>query len=280
MPDRSAGERPQPAESMSVRLRALVERVARTVDLPPLPKVATRAMALASDVDAGVHEVAQVVGMDPALAAQVLRISNSVTYLRRQPARTIRDAIVTVGFQALRRVLIAASARSAFRTDVRVAETLWAHAFLTSLAADELAALAHRPRGGPEFLAGLLHDVGRLVLHVADPTGYACVSTDGDDAHERETYGFTHAEIGACVVHEWGVEDEVVDAILTHHDPQSEPARRLGVAHAIARRIQGGDPSEDGSPPFDGEAAAWIPDLAAFEAQVRARFRAERALFG
>src|SRR6185295_1818735 len=92
--------------------RALFLRIAETCDLPPLPAVAARAMSLARDPDACATDLARVVMTDTALAARVLKISRSVTYLRREPPRTLQEAIVVVGFQALRKILVAASARS------------------------------------------------------------------------------------------------------------------------------------------------------------------------
>ena len=93
-------------------VRTLFARVAETCDLPPLPAVALRAMRLARDPDAKADDLARVVSTDTAIAARVLRIARSAIYVRRSAPRTLREAIMTVGFHALRKILVAASARS------------------------------------------------------------------------------------------------------------------------------------------------------------------------
>jgi HD-like signal output (HDOD) protein len=267
------------AREVRARVRALVARVSRTVDLPPLPEVAERAMALARDPDAAVARVAQVVGTDAVLAARVIKIANSVTYLRRRPARTLQEAILTVGFQALRRIMIAASARATFPVDRKVAEDLWTHQLLSAIAADELAARAGRARGGSEFLAGLLHDVGRLLLHVAGPVACADESCTDHARHEARVYGFTHAEIGACLVQQWGTDHDVVEAVLTHHEPRSELASWLAFTDVLAKRVAGDADRPDDAALLACARRFGVADPLRIEDVVRTRFRNERALF-
>src|SRR5689334_10679098 len=116
-----------PDSAATSEVANLVEQIATTCDLPPLPAAAARALSLARDPDSSSEDLARVVATDPALAARVLAMSRSVTYLRRQPPRTLQEAIATVGLRALRRILIAASARAAYRADDTVAQSLWAH---------------------------------------------------------------------------------------------------------------------------------------------------------
>jgi putative nucleotidyltransferase with HDIG domain len=215
------------------RMRALVARVGETCDLPTLPAVAARALVLARDPDARADELAHLVLSDGPLAARVLKISRSVLYARYQPPRTVCEAITTVGFVALRKILIAASARSAYRADDAVAQGLWEHALATALAADELAVLGREARGGDSFIAGLLHDIGRLVFHLADAVAYTRVMSAGEAAEEA-AFGVTHAAVGACLAEQWGLEEHVAEAILLHH---AEDAPALGLRLAIADRI-------------------------------------------
>src|SRR6266478_3428607 len=86
-------------------IRATFNRIAETCDLPPMPAAAARALRLVRDPDTTTDELAKVVLIDPALAARVLTMSRSVLYLRRTPPKTLREAIMTVGFQGLRRIL-------------------------------------------------------------------------------------------------------------------------------------------------------------------------------
>jgi HD-like signal output (HDOD) protein len=236
-----------------------------------------RAMALVRDPEARVEDLSAVVSSDGALAVRVLRIAGSVAYAQRQPPRTLVEAIRRLGFQTLRKIIVAASCRQVFAASDPVAEALWAHALATGLAADELAVIDGEPRGGQSFLAGLLHDIGRQVLYLADSARYLQVAGAGVDA-ERGTFGMTHAEVGGGLALHWGLEEELADAILQHHDASGSP---------LALRIQRADQiaAATGYPSLvaDTEPVEELPlendDLLAVSEHVAGVFDRERALF-
>ncbi|MEB2283278.1 MAG: HDOD domain-containing protein [Myxococcales bacterium] len=274
------------AASPRSALRTLFNRVAESCDLPPLPAVAMRAIALARDPNVASDRLVRVVSTDAALAARVVSIACSVRYIRREPPRTLAAAIQTVGFQALRRILIAASARAAYRADDAVAQTLWEHGLATALAADDLGSLSREPRGGGSFIAGLMHDIGKLVLHLSDSRRFDALDHEAG-AREVEIFGVTHAQVGACLAEHWGLEDDVVWAILAHHDaPEEAPlARRIQLADTIACRIGYGYAADsEASDPPSGLLASLggAADAATVEEvsrRVLESFEIERALF-
>lgn len=204
------------------RFRALFARVAEHCDLPPLPAVALRAMAMARDPEVGADELAAIVGTDAAIAARVLRMSRSTVYLRHRPPATLREAVQAVGMNALRTILIAASARAMFPGRDIVAEVLWRHSLAVALAADEIAVLRDWPRGGSAFIAGLLHEIGWLVFHLSDPDAHERLSGAPLSA-EEETFGVDHQAVGASLAEQWGLDDEVVEGILHHHEHGRNP---------------------------------------------------------
>jgi HD-like signal output (HDOD) protein len=265
-----------PSDPVKAQFRALFRGIAQKCNLPPFPKVAARALALARDPHARTDEVARVVAADPALAARVLRISNSVVYVKRDPPRTVRDAIVTVGFNTLRTILIAASARSMYGAQSAVGERLWAHALATALAADQLRD-PREPAGGRDFIAGLLHDVGKLVFNMTDPAALARLGS-AEEEKEREVYGVTHAVVGGVLADMWGAPHGVADAIMEHHvHPACGLAGRIAVADWIAHGIGHGSVAGDIPPPETIE--PMTADLAAVSSRVAAAFEAERAFF-
>lgn len=275
MTDSALAESSSPASPVDSKLSGLVDDIATTCDLPPLPAAAARALSLARDPESSSEDLARVVGTDPALAARVLAMSRSVTYLRRQPPRTLQEAISTVGMRALRRILIAASARAAYRADDQVAQSLWAHSLAAALAADELGKRLGGAAAGDAFIAGLLHDIGKLVLHLSNPPAFATLGTFDEEA-ERRLFGSTHAEIGGRLAEKWGLEAEIVQGIRDHHDGNASPlaacvarADRLALEIGYGSRAQApGDPQI----PVEG-------DLAETAERVRTLFESERHLF-
>lgn len=268
-----------PTSTTRESTRALFLRVAQHCDLPPLPAVAARAMTLARDPDATVADLARLVATDTALAARVLKISRSVTYLRTQPPHTVQDAILVVGFQALRKILVAASARSVYRADDAVATRLWEHALATALAADELAVDAGERRGGDAFIAGLLHDVGKLVFHLSDPLAFGGLGRADDDL-EVERYGVTHAAVGGCLAEQWGLESAVVEAITLHHAAEAQGlAERVVIAERIAHQLGFGSVATAAAPRSEPERDEATDGSAAVAARVAASFESERTLF-
>jgi putative nucleotidyltransferase with HDIG domain len=267
----------EPATATS--LTGLVESIAATCDLPPLPAAAARALALARDPDSSSESLARVVSTDPALAARVLAMSRSVTYLRRQPPRTLQEAIATVGLRALRRILIAASARAAYRADDAVAQSLWAHSLATGLAAEELSkATGSTADAGDAFIAGLLHDIGKLVLHLSNPAAFATLGVFDEDA-ERRLFGATHAEIGGRLAEKWGLEPAIVHGIQGHHAADASAlAACVATADRIAMDIGYGSMAVS-----TASAAAIVgtgdDELDAAAERVKALFESERHLF-
>jgi len=260
------------------RLLAFLDKVAQKCDLPTPPKVADRAIQLTRDPRVRTAEVARVIASDTALAAQVLRISGSATYLgRRDPPRTLEDAITTVGFQIVRRILIVAASRSVYLVGDRVGEVLWEHALATALAADEIGQVTGESRGGMGFIAGLLHDVGKLVFHLADAAAFTCLPFF-DEQGEKNLFGVTHAEAGSYLTETWGIEPAVAKAISEHH---VRPvclglAGTVATADWIAHQIGFGSVQAEIGPL---ETIDEPVDLVAVVERVAKAFEAERAFF-
>jgi HD-like signal output (HDOD) protein len=262
-----------PAGYSRSALRELFGKVSESCDLPPLPAVAMRAIALARDPNVSAEQLVRVVSTDAALAARVVSIARSVRYMRREPPRTLDGAIQTVGFQALRRILIAASARAAYRADDSVAQALWEHALATALASDELSQIAGGQRGGSAFIAGLMHDIGKLVLHLSDNLRFDALNHD-NEAREQEIFGVTHEQVGACLAEHWGLEDDVVWAILSHHRaPADGLAAQIARADRLACQIGYGCTRADEEPEAEQGDDSDIAD------RVTRSFEMERTLF-
>jgi HD-like signal output (HDOD) protein len=258
------------------RVRIYIEAAASTCDLPPLPRVAMQAMTLTADPAAKAGDVAHIVASDQALATRVLSISRSAVYMRRQAPRTVQDAIVTVGFEVVRQMVITAAARTLHQTDDPTAERLWAHALVTALAADELRPPGE-PRGGTTFLAGLLHDIGRLVFYLSDAESFGRLGHH-DEALEHELFGVSHAVVGGRLLDVWGVDGHVAHAVTDHHVPAGQGlATSIAQAEWIAHHL--GHGSTPGELPLPETAQRKRQDLVAIAARVVETFDGERRFF-
>jgi len=265
-----------PGDEARDRIRTFCEEAAVRCDLPPLPKVAMQAMALTADPAAKAGDVAHIVASDQALAARVLSISRSAVYMRRQAPRTVQDAIVTVGFEVVRQMVVTAAARTVHGKDDPVAEALWAHALVTALAADELRPQGE-PRGGTSFIAGLLHDIGRLVFYLSDAAGFARLGHH-DDVLEQQLYGAGHAVVGGYLLEVWGVDTKIAHAVVEHHArPVYGLAACVAQADWIAHHLGFGSTAAEVRAPDAPEYRR--QDLAPIAARVAKTFEMERRYF-
>jgi putative nucleotidyltransferase with HDIG domain len=239
-------------------VRSTLTRLSRTGELPTLPAAATAAMAIARDPEAGVDALCNVIRRDVGLSARILRVANSAAYARRVPARTLVDAVLTLGLRKTCDLLVAANAKQLFRAVPRYAERLWNHALAAALAAEEVACETRALDPHLVFLPGLFHDVGRIAFFIAaveggpGTTDETFASAEAHPDRERAWYGFDHAEAGAILAEEWGLAHDQVEAIRWYHQPaQAERGQLLAAvlnvadAMAYAMGFGGGGPTPE-----------------------------------
>ncbi len=220
-------------------VRTTLTRLSRTGELPALPAAATAALAVARDPEAGVDALCQVIRSDVGLSARILRAANSAAYARRVPARTLTDAVLTLGLRRTCDLLVAAGARQLYRRVPRHAEELWNHALATALVAEEIARATGVVDAHLAFLPGLFHDVGRIAFLLAGDDAFVAVE-DVDRGltrteTERMRYGFDHAEAGAILAEDWGLVHAQVDGMRWHHQPvQAEEGHFLAAVLQVA----------------------------------------------
>jgi HD-like signal output (HDOD) protein len=223
------------------------------LDLLPLPAAHARALKLLSDPDAEIGALARVIEVDPALTAAMLRAANSAASAPVKRIDTAHEAVIRIGLELTRRLLVGAVASNAFRdlheAEIDAAET-WRHVVATALLAQ--AAIWHEgdADGGAvaeAFTAGILHDIGRLSMATQAPGRYSLVASrvrSGVGVLEAETeiFGFDHASWGGRVSEVWQVPEAITDAILHHHDGGGgKLARAIFVAREVARSLGIGD---------------------------------------
>ncbi|MBI4913063.1 MAG: HDOD domain-containing protein [Acidobacteria bacterium] len=212
--------------------------------LPVLPEVTARVLALADAPDSSAKEMARAVESDPALSVRLLKLANSGFYGQRGHIATPTRAVVVLGFKTIRSLALAVwthALRSPFSDPQErgLMQVLLAHGLATGVAAGLLAARVQRPLEEDAFMAGLLHDIGRVaLLSQMGPAYRALVLAPAEGAGralheaEREVLGFDHRDLGAALMSAWGLPPFLGDVAAGHHDGDLVPRDRFFVASA------------------------------------------------
>lgn len=248
----------------------LAEIVGGLRALPSLPSVVMELLQTMGKEDVDIDRLARGIGNDQALAARTLRVANSPFYGMQGRIDTIAEAITVLGFVNVRSLVTTAGIATAWPTnDATGLEpgAFWRHSIGVASCA---ATLAPHARLRPEtlFLAGLLHDIGRLVLVVTHPAAYAEIirRRAGEDClildAERAALGFDHARIGGELCRHWRIPESIADAVERHHavNPDApkvaaDMADVVHVADAMAHALDLAGAADALVPP--PAAAAW-----------------------
>ena len=219
----------------------------RIAALPPLPAVGTL-LRLINDPEVEFKEIAKTISMDRALTSQLLRIANSAFYGFPQEIRTVQQATVIVGRQAVRNLALSTAmvkVRSHMRANGPLAaEEFWRHSMAVAYGARMLTDHQHLVAPDEAFVAGLLHDVGKVVFMEYQPETYGELLKRAQNGIEplhlleRETYDIDHAEVGEALCRHWNFPEIVCEAVAGHHD---DPAPHDEVVGQIIDLVQIGD---------------------------------------
>src|ERR1700733_370836 len=198
--------------------------VARLIDrLPVFPRAAREVVRQVANPDVGPREMEAVAAEDPVLAGRLIQTANSAYYSPRQPIGTIFHAVSYIGTETARRVLLAAAIRGNFSTPQ--AHQLWNHSLDVAQTA-ELVAMHASVKIDPSqaFLAGLIHDIGRLafgIMPVAFQERFQRLTDGGCPPVEVEMClsGHCHGEVGAETLAQWKFPPEIIEAVRWHHRP-------------------------------------------------------------
>ena len=203
--------------------KELETAIMTAADLPTIPVVAIKVMQLIESESATAEELAKIVASDPAVAARVLKISNSSFYGCQRQIQTLSGAIIVLGFTTLRSLVVAASVKQVYKPYGLTEKMLWEHSFAAGLAARIIATQTRAANVEEAFLAGLFHDIGKIIMNSLDRAKFQEVMqhcyNEGISfgEAERSVYPFGHDEVGAYVIRKWNLPEVLTTAILQHH---------------------------------------------------------------
>lgn len=214
---------------MSVK-EHVIERVSA---FPTLPIVAQRLVQVVSDPRTTPGDIADVIRLDPALTANVLKAANSAYFGFRHPISSFSEALFRLGtawiYQtAVSSLIYSNMQRPASGYDMS-SQDLWKHSAGVAIIADNLAKQLNIKDVGAIFTAGLIHDMGKLALEESVAESYDEISglvTQDDisfEQAERKVLGIDHAEAGALIAEKWNFPEPLVNGVRWHHDPDHGP---------------------------------------------------------
>jgi len=220
-------------------LQKLIDKIEEVV---PLPSVAMRIINYIDDPDAEISQLAKLISMDQALTTEVLKLANSAYYGFPRRVSTISEAVVILGFSTTRSVVWSVILSSTLKKPVlgyALPEgALWRHSVAVAVGSKLILQHANVKGVNMEeaFVAGLIHDIGKLLLATYVAGAYeeiVKVIAEGKtfDEAEREVLGYDHAIVGAMAAEKWNLPDIYVDAIKYHHRPQETDNLMAKVVH-------------------------------------------------
>jgi HD-like signal output (HDOD) protein len=222
--------------------------VAEVGQLPVIPDQADRLLRLAASGDTDLSELLAIVESDSVMTAMVLRLVNSAAFGLARRITSVGQAVVLLGMTHVRSLAMAASMASLFSGRGASAKTAWRHGFAVGCGARTLAShVGLRGREEEAFTAGLLHDIGELVIEscMTGATREISRIAELDQvprlAAERIKLGADHAEIGAALAEHWALPTQITDAISMHHNPafgfEVDPSAGQQEVSTIARLV-------------------------------------------
>lgn len=207
------------------QLRA--EVIARK-NLPTIPAVLARILQLVEADGSHGRDLIEVIERDQVLTGKILRLANSAFFGQSRRVATIPRAVVLLGFSTVRNLALSVKVWDALSAGIprgRV-EELWAHSVASAIVTRALTARLRAGDPDEAFTAGLMHDVGRLVLAMKFREAYwKAVGAGGEPVEriESATFGVDHAEVGAWLLEAWSLPPGIVEAVRLHHADSPRP---------------------------------------------------------
>jgi putative nucleotidyltransferase with HDIG domain len=236
------------------------EAIAEVRNLPTLPSVLGKILSTAANPEASAMDLGKHIAGDQSLSATILKVVNSAYYGFYRQITSVTQAIVMLGFMEVRNLALTATAfktLNASNSDFN-RQQLWHHALATAIVGERCTKLLGMRTSG-SFEAGLLHDIGKVVLDLIYPDEFQEAAHAAHEREclifeiEREMFGLDHAEVGAILGEHWNLPPSVVEAIRFHHFPESvavnpELTQTVAVANFITYGSGLGERSNGRSP--------------------------------
>jgi putative nucleotidyltransferase with HDIG domain len=239
--------------------------ISRADDLPTLPRTVLKITELVNDPKSSAKDLARVITEDQVLTARLLKLVNSSFYGFPQRISTVTGAVVLLGFDAIRNLLLTTSVFDLFagksRRQIQRQEAFWDHSLGCALGAKVIGEHLRHDKVEELFVAGLLHDIGKIVAMLLMPEKFEQVSARVEEsdglmiAAEESVMKVNHADIGRLLAERWNLPKKLIKVIDCHHRPEEAGNFMLEtavvhVADIFARALNLGSGGDRKMPPL------------------------------
>jgi len=197
--------------------------IIETVDIPSLPFVAMKVLKFMNDDNSSISALENIVLADQSFSTRLLRIANSPYYGRGRTIDTVSTAIILIGFNTMKNLVVAASMKDLHRNFGFIEQKLWEHSLGVSIAASLIAFETKLVQSEEALVAGLIHDVGKTVLNNSMPDTYALITERVSKENirfvdiENDMLKFNHCGVGGLIARKWKLPKNLEVVIEYHH---------------------------------------------------------------
>lgn len=218
--------------------------ISQIESLPVLPSVYAQVRKELQSQDASIYTIGDIISKDVAMTAKILQLVNSAFFGLPRHVSSPAQACALLGLDIVKGLVLSLGLFSQFDVDKCKGfslEALWKHCLVTGAVAKALAKEENQERVliDDAFIAGVLHDVGKLILAAFFEKSYTGAIMRAEEKQltlweaESEVFGTTHAAVGAYLMGLWGLPDSIVEALAFHHNPEDLPGDRFSPLLAV-----------------------------------------------